>query len=205
MDISKHWIKEGTALSGTAVSLLPLEESHFSELEACANDARIWEFFRTDYSEASKMHGALERALELKRAGLQYPFAVRDNRTGNLIGSTRLMDLQPEHLVLEIGFTWYKPAFWQTVVNPECKLLLLTFSFETLMAARVTIQTDVRNVRSRKAIEKLGTQYEGKLRSNVLRENGTRRDSVYYSILAEEWNTVKDALLERVSALMSKG
>ena len=120
--------------------------------------------------------------------------------SGKLIGSTRLMDLQPENKALEIGFTWYVPAYWQTAVNPACKLLLLTYAFETLGAARVCLQTDEQNKRSGNAIQKLGAQFEGILRSNMLRDNGTRRSSVYYSILAEEWDGLKPVLRRRASA-----
>lgn len=201
--ITSQWIEDGTILDGTVVSLLPLERSHFAELIACAQDPRIWEFYRTDFSNPAKMEEALEKALTLKAAGNQFPFVVMHKETGRLIGSTRLMDLQPENQVLEIGFTWYVPVHWQTTVNPECKLLLLTFSFETLGAARVTLQTDEQNIRSRSAIQKLGAQYEGILRSNLLRDNGTRRSSVYYSILADEWSQVKASLKRRLSGCMA--
>jgi RimJ/RimL family protein N-acetyltransferase len=199
MIITPQWIAAGTTLLGNTISLEPLEVVHFDELIECARDPRIWQFYRSDYTQPAILRPALELALELRTAGNQYPFVVRHRASGRLIGSTRLMDLQPAQHVLEIGFTWYVPAYWQTSVNPECKRLLLSHAFEVLGTARVTLQTDELNTRSRKAIEKLGAKYEGVLRSNLLRDNGTRRSSAYYSILADEWSEVKAMLDRRLS------
>lgn len=192
-------IPEGTALHGRIISLQPLQEAHFEELIACARDPQIWEHYRHDFTNPRIMRDALEQALKLRAAGNQYPFAVYHHGQKKLIGSTRLMDIQPAHRTLEIGFTWYERAFWASAVNPECKLLLLSYCFGSLQAARVALQADEHNIRSRQAIQKIGGVYEGTLRSNMLRDNGTRRSSAYYSILAEEWPDVKP----RIEALLA--
>jgi RimJ/RimL family protein N-acetyltransferase len=110
------------------------------------------------------------------------------------------MDIQQQHKKLEIGSTWLHPTYWATVVNLECKLLLLTHCFEVLEASRVQLKTDENNIRSRKAIEKIGGQFEGILRSDMLRDNNTKRNSAYYSIIAEEWPVIKIKLTDLYNA-----
>jgi RimJ/RimL family protein N-acetyltransferase len=109
------------------------------------------------------------------------------------------MDIQHKHKKLEIGTTWLHPDHWGTVINFECKLLLLTYAFETLRALRVQFKTDENNIRSRKAIEKVGGRFEGILRNDMLRDNGTRRNSAYFSIIEEEWSGVKKMLESAVA------
>ena len=106
------------------------------------------------------------------------------------------MDIQPKHKKLEIGTTWLHPDYWGTAVNLECKLLLLTYCFESLATVRVHLKTDEKNLRSRKAIEEIGGQFEGILRNDMLRDNNTRRNSAYYSITDVEWPDKKIKLTE---------
>ena len=97
------------------------------------------------------------------------------------------MNIEPVHKKLEIGWTWLHPEYWASEINLECKLLLMTFCFEEWNAVRVQLKTDENNIRSRKAIEKIGGQFEGVLRNDMIRDNGTNRNSVYFSILDTEW------------------
>ena len=99
----------------------------------------------------------------------------------------------------EIGWTWYSPSVWGTVLNPECKLLLLAHAFEDWGAVRVQLKTDNNNLRSQRAILKLGAKYEGRLRHHRFRADGTLRDTMMYSILREEWAGVKVSLLARIA------
>lgn len=137
---------------------------------------------------------ALVAALALRDEGEQYPFTIFYKPEQKIIGSTRLTELQPSHLRLEIGWTWMHPDYWHTGINLECKLLLLTFCFEHMHTHRVQFRTDVRNIRSQKAIEKIGGVREGIFRNDMIRDDGSRRDSVYYSIIEEEWATAKTNL-----------
>ena len=125
-------------------------------------------------------------------AALTVGVVTDDQIAGN--GSTRLLYLQPRHRKLEIGWTWLHPAYWAGPVNPECKLLLLTFCFETLGTSRVQLKTDANNIRSRKAIEKIGGAFEGILRNDMLRADGSKRHSAYYGLIEEEWPGRKAAL-----------
>ena len=126
--------------------------------------------------------------------GEQYPFTVIDRKTNKIIGSTLFHNIFPEHRKLEIGWTWYDPAYWRTGYNRECKLLLLTYCFETLKTVRVQLQTDENNMRSRTAILGIGATFEGIMRKERIRANGAFRNTVMYSIIDDEWAMVKEKL-----------
>jgi RimJ/RimL family protein N-acetyltransferase len=192
------WLPHPISLAGTLVELRPLGENDFAELEVMASDSRIWEFYSFDGSRPGKMTKVLQAALAEKEKGNQYPFAIFHKKDQRVIGSTRFMDIHPEHRKLEIGGTWLHPEYWKTSVNPECKLLLLTYAFETLKAVRVQLKTAEENIRSQKAIEKIGGVREGLLRNDMIRENNTNRNSVYFSIIESEWNAAKINLQELV-------
>ena len=186
-----NWIKDGTTLKGEVALLLPLEEKHFSELNEVAKEKRIWEFHPIDMSTDEKRLIAFSKALEEREKGSQFPFVIFHQEDKRIIGSTRLMDIHSIHRKLEIGWTWLHPDYWATAVNLACKLLLLSFAFEELKALRVQLKTDENNIRSRKAIAKIGGQFEGILRNDMLRDNGTSRNSVYFSLLDTEWQGAK--------------
>lgn len=186
-------------LEGNRVLLVPLEKTHFDKLIALAKDKRIWEHYAIDGSDSDKLNGALTAALKERESGNQFPFVIIEKRSNSIIGSTRFLDIQPLHKKLEIGWTWLHPDHWKTNVNTECKLLLLTYCFEQLKFRRVQFKTDELNIRSRKAIEKIGAKYEGILRNDMVRENGTNRNSAYYSIIESEWNQVKEKLLNHLT------
>lgn len=190
-----NWIKYPVTLKGQIVTLFSMTKKHFEPLAQLAADKRIWEFYAYDASSREKFRKIFDAALAARKKGIQFPFVIYHNRERKIIGSTRFLDIQPEHRKLEIGATWLHPDYWATDVNPECKLLLLTCCFETLRAVRVQLKTDENNLRSRKAIEKIGGQFEGILRHDMLRENGSKRNSAYYSITDEEWRAKKISLL----------
>lgn len=190
------WIANSTTLIGQTVDLIPLEQVHYEQLEALARHKKIWEFYPYDGSDPIKFLEIFNTALVEKEKGNQFPFVIFNKQENKLIGSTRFLDIQPKHKKLEIGSTWLHPEFWGTAVNFECKLLLLTHCFESLEAIRVQLKTDENNLRSRRAIEKIGGQFEGILRNDMLRDNNTKRNSAYYSITDEEWPDTKIKLIE---------
>ncbi len=126
-------------------------------------------------------------------------WATVERASGSAVGSTRFGDIAPEHDRVEIGWTWISPLPAPTAVNTEAKLLQLTYAFETLGAGRVALKTDGRNERSQRAIERLGAVREGTLRRHMRLPDGYVRDTVYYSILADEWPAVKARLTERLA------
>ncbi|WP_374462587.1 GNAT family N-acetyltransferase [Chryseobacterium sp.] len=189
--MKEKWIPYPTILEGTAIELVPLEKEHFEELYIAAADKELWELLPADYSDRTVFHKTYEFALSERETGNQYPFVIRHKETQKLIGSTRFFEIYPADKKLEIGWTWITKEFWGTSINPECKLLLLTFCFEILKTNRVQLRTKDNNFRSRKAIEKIGGVFEGILRKDKVSSDGTTRNAAYYSIIDDEWNDAK--------------
>ena len=190
------WITYPTILSGQTVNLIPMETTHFPVLEQLAKDKRIWQYYPFDGTESARFLSVLNTALAERTAETRFPFVIFHRTQNTIIGSTSLLDLQPKHFKLEIGSTWLHPDYWATPVNLECKLMLLTHCFEKLNTLRVQLKTDENNMRSRKAIEKIGGRFEGIFRNDMLRDNNTRRNSAYYSIIQEEWPEKKIRLTQ---------
>ena len=200
-----NWINHPLVLEGERVKLVPLHQDHFPELVAIAKRREIWEHLPIAGQEEKELVQTLGTAL-LKRAyGEQYPFTAIDKRTGNVFGSTRLFEIFPEHKKLEIGWTWYHPDYWGTGHNLECKLLLLTYCFETLRTNRVQLKTRDVNLRSQAAIRKIGAVQEGILRKDRVMPDGTVRDTVVFSILNDEWSRVKQHLQTIISTTYQAG
>ena len=191
-------------LSGRIIELIPLERTHFDDLLALSKDIRIWQHYAMEGHDTFKMTQSLETALLEREKGTQYAFVIIQKEDNKIIGSTRLLDIQKEHQKLEIGWTWMHPDYWAKNINTECKFLLLEYCFENLGCTRVQLRTDENNIRSRKAIEKTGAQFEGIIRNDMIRNNGTKRNSAYYSIIDSDWLRVKQRLLFLL-ALPEKG
>lgn len=196
--MSSIWIKHPVTLSGVKVSLVPLDRSHFDALVAVAADSAIWEFMAIDGTNESWLRQEMSSFLLRRATGEQYPFAVIDNFSGNIIGATMFHNIFPAHRKLEIGWTWYHSSYWRTGINRECKLLLLDYCFDVLKTVRVQFMADVNNVRSCTAIAGIGATYEGLLRNERIRVNGTLRSSAIFSILDAEWNDVRAALVAKI-------
>lgn len=190
-------------LTGSSIRLEPMRSEHAGALLEAGRSTEVWEWMPARPTSVQSMERWLARAVEAEAQGREYPFIVRQRSDGRIIGSTRYLDVQEEDRTAEIGWTWYAPAAWGTVVNPEAKYLLLRHAFEDWRAIRVALKTDIRNLRSQAAIKKLGAVYEGTLRNQRIRPDGTLRDTVLFSIVDREWPAVKAALEARLS--MSAG
>ncbi len=140
----------------------------------------------------------MDDALSRAAAGLELPFATTLAATGAVVGSTRFMALRPEHASLEIGWTWLTPDVWGTGVNTEAKLLQLEHAFDVLRCRRVEFKTEAQNERSRAALAALPAQFEGIHRKHMLVRGRESRDSAWYSIVDDEWPTVRESLRERL-------
>lgn len=136
--------------------------------------------------------------LKAEERGEEYVFAVTLKREKEVVGSTAYFGIVSKHRSAEIGYTWYSPDVWGTAVNPECKFLLLKHAFEDWGAVRMQLRTDANNAHSQRAIVKLGANFEGKLRNQGIRPDGSIRDSMLYSIIPSEWPTVKKGLEARI-------
>jgi RimJ/RimL family protein N-acetyltransferase len=185
----------GRPLAGRDIRLEPLDVSHIPGLTDAASDPAIWR--HTSFGKTPEAY--FSAALDAEARGEQVPFAVRRIRDRRLVGMSRLFEIDEDHKRCEIGYTWYIPEEWGTRTNPESKLLLLTHCFESWGARRVQFKTDHENLRSQAAIAKLGAVKEGVLRAHIIRPNGSRRDSVIYSITHDEWPKVKAGLRKRLS------
>ena len=182
-------------LTGSVVRLEPLSEQHVPDLTVAAHDERIWRYMLYAYPEdEEKMLAWVRDILTRQAAGADLAFAVIHLASGRAIGATRYLEIRPPHRSLEVGGTWYATKFQRTAVNSECKYLLLKHAFETLGCIRVQFKADARNLRSLRAIERLGAAREGVLRNHYILADGGFRDSVYYSILDREWPGVKARL-----------
>lgn len=191
-------------LRGKHVVLEPLELAHALELLEAARDDSNWAYMPCAAPrDLAQMEALIRSALEAARARAQLPFAIRRldrGPRGELCGSTRYLDLRPEHRGLEIGWTWIARDAQRTAVNTECKLLLLAHAFEDLGAERVQLKTDARNANSQRAIERLGAVREGVLRKHMFVRERYLRDTVMYSITRSEWPAVRERLRQRLAA-----
>lgn len=189
-------------LAGKLIRLEPMSEAHISELAEVGVDERIWQLMLYGVKHNQEELGEWVREiLRRQERGTDLPYTVFLQQSGKAIGCTRYMDIRPEHRSLEIGGTWYGVEYQGSGVNPEAKYLLLRHAFETLGCIRVQLKTDLRNVRSQRAIERIGAIKEGVLRDHLILPDGYIRSSVIYSILAAEWPKVKANLEERLFSL----
>jgi N-acetyltransferase len=190
------WEDAAARLEGEVVTLEPLERSHEDGLFAAASDPAVWRWMSVvQPATREAFHTWFEDALALPHS---VPFATLDARDGSPIGSTRYLELRPEHGVLEIGWTWLAPSAWRSGANAEAKLLQLEHAFERLGARRVEFKTDAQNERSRAALAALPAEFEGVFRKHMLVRGGENRDSAWYAIVDDDWPEVRGNLLRRL-------
>ena len=197
---SRRWV-EPVLLAGSVVRLEPLTLDHLPALANVGLEADIWRWMPRQINSTADMRVYVEAALQACVAGTEMPFATIEHASGLVVGSTRYMAIEPRHRRLEIGNTWLAPAWQRTAVNTEAKLLMLTHAFNVLGALRVEFKTDALNERSRAALAGIGASEEGTLRRHMLTESGRRRDSVYFSVIEEEWPKVRMHLQQRLARL----
>ncbi len=195
------------ALQGALVRLEPLEPRHFRDVfEAALSDPAIWTHipYRVrDRADVERLFAIAER-MHAAESGIAFATCVGADR--RLVGSTSIRLVDPETPSVEIGSTWLMPQWQRTRVNTEAKFLQLSLCFESLGVQRVELKTDARNLKSQAAIGRIGATQEGVFRRHMRRQDGTLRDSVYFSIIADEWPVVKAGLEARLApALRSDG
>lgn len=196
---TEPWITP-TVLEGRRVRLEPLGRIHLAGLAEVAFDPRIWQWTIARPTDEAALEAWLQAALDNAAAGIEVPFATIDVASGRPIGSTRYLNIVPEHRRFEIGWTWLATMAQRTGANREAKLLQLTHAFEQLGANRVEFKTDSRNEKSRTALLGIGATFEGIFRNHMVMPDGPLRHSAYYSVIREEWPDVKArlvALLDR--------
>ena len=182
-------------LSGRGIQLVPLTLAHEAGLRAAAADGQLWQLRITSVPEPEQTRAYIEAALSGRDTDARFAFAVLDQASGIVLGSSSYHDILPAVKRLEIGYTWYAARCQRTHVNTTCKLLMLTHAFETLGCHVVGWRTDNFNHASQRAIERLGARKDGVIRGHALRRDGTIRDTVMYSLRSGEWPEVKAQLL----------
>ena len=185
-------------LEGEHVRLEPLTMAHHVALWEIAKDHELWRWTATDIRTPDDLARYMETALAEQAAGRSLPFATIAKAPGHPVGSTRFGNIEPLNRRAEIGWTWLGSAWQRTAVNSEAKLLMLTHAFETWGCIRVELKTDALNQASRAAIARLGAKEEGTMRRHIVTQTGRVRDTVYYSILDEEWPSIKARLEARL-------
>ena len=183
-------ITEPVSLTGAHVRLVPLEAAHHDGLVDAVQDGELWKLWYTAVPTPEGMAAEIQRRLGLHAAGSMLPFTVLD-ATGRPAGMTTYMNIDNAHQRVEIGSTWYAARVQRSPLNTEAKRLLLAHAFEQLQCIAVEFRTHRFNHQSRRAIERLGAQLDGILRNHQRAGNGTLRDTVVYSITADEWPTVR--------------
>ncbi|MDP3230925.1 MAG: GNAT family protein [Acidovorax sp.] len=186
---------EPITLTDRGVRLEPLALSHEAGLAAAAADGQLWTLRVTSVPEPQDTRSYIEAALKMRDDGNRFAFAVVDDATSEVLGSTSYHDILPAVKRVEIGYTWYRKSVQRTHVNTTAKLLMMGHAFDTLGCHVVGWRTDNFNFASQQAIERLGAKKDGVIRGHALRRDGTIRDTVMYSMRAGEWPEAKAQLL----------
>ena len=186
-------------LRGKLVTLEPLCHDHHDGLVESARDGELWNLWYTFVPTPLTMRADIDRRLALQTAGSMVPFVIIANATRRVVGATGYMNIDAENKRLEIGHTWYAASAQRSGINTETKRLLLAHAFEELDCIAVEFRTHFFNRASRAAIERLGAKLDGILRSHQVLADGSRRDTVVYSILDIEWPAVRNNLSFRLS------
>jgi N-acetyltransferase len=187
-------------LEDEKVLLRPLQQPDLEYLLPFAvNEPETWVYSLISPAGRHGMKKYIDDTIQQRSAKKEYPFIVFDKTTNGYAGSTRFYDIQLNNLTTQLGYTWYGKNFRRTGLNRRCKLLMLTYAFETWGMQRVEFRADARNVHSINAMKAIGCTVEGILRSNSIIDSGGRRDSIVLSILKEEWfKRVKENLRKKI-------
>ncbi|MFT6733591.1 MAG: RimJ/RimL family protein N-acetyltransferase [Polaribacter sp.] len=196
------WLEE-TTLEGNNVKLVPLDKSYRDKLVKAASDGMLWNLWYTGVPSEKSIDQYIKKAIEDKEAGVALPFVVVGKSSNQVIGSTRFCNGVSNHRRVEIGYTWYAKSFQRSSINTECKLLLLSHAFETLNSVAVEFRTHWHNHQSRNAIARLGAKQDGVMRNHMIDGDGNLRDTVVFSIVKDEWKTVKQSLIYKSRLYLS--
>ena len=185
-------------LRSNGLRLEPLALAHEDGLAAAAADGQLWRLRVTSVPEPQETRAYIETALQMREQGSRFAFAVIDEATGRVLGSTSFHDIIAAVRRVEIGYTWYARSVQRSHVNTTCKLLMLGHAFDQLGCHVVGWRTDHFNFASQRAIERLGAKKDGVIRGHALRRDGTIRDTVMYSLRAGEWPESRAHLLSKL-------
>ena len=193
------WI-ENKEIRGKFVTLEPINLTHLSELIDAVKDGESWKLWFANVPRPEQMKDYIQAAIQGAKNG-NIAYAVRNNHTNKIVGTTRYYKVDEANRRVMIGYTWYANSVRRTPVNTECKLLLLREIFESYDAIAVEFRTHSENTASRNAIERLGAKFDGVLRNHQILKDGSIRDTAVYSIVADEWDGVKENLHHKLKRI----
>ena len=191
-----NFFTEDIMLENNRAKLTALQAGDIYELEKVAYEPSLWKLGISNIKEQKDLEEYIDIALQEKAAKTSYPFLIFDKQTNSVAGSTRYGNIFFVNKRLEIGWTWIHPIQQGTGLNKACKFLLLQFAFEELKFNRVELKTDVLNQQSQKAMRKIGAKEEGIFRSHSITSTGRIRDSIFFSIIKEEWPEIKTSIFK---------
>jgi len=186
-------------LENDFVALYPLQKEDSKKLESIALEEKLTQYSPSFIKSKNELEGFINRALNTKENLTAIPFIIFDKKKDVYVGSTRFGNINTKNKTLYIGWTWISKATQGTGINTQIKFLMLQYTFETLQFEKVEFRIDERNIRSRKAVEKIGGTLEGILRKDTLMQDGFRRNSCCYGILKEEWPKIKETIFKDFS------
>ena len=190
---------EPVVLEGEFVRLEPMRVDHLPALTKVGLEPSLWKWTIADIKTDADMERYVRAALADQMLGKALPFVTINQKSGQIVGSTRFGNIDTVNRRAEIGWTWINPEWQRTAINTEAKLLMLTHAFEEWKCIRVELKTDANNEKSRNAITRIGATEEGTLRNHMICESGRFRDSVYFSIIESEWESVKADLASKLA------
>ncbi|WP_138754514.1 GNAT family N-acetyltransferase [Paenibacillus sinopodophylli] len=193
-----HFFNRDIVLENAHVKLVPFSESYEDELRNIIFDHEITKYTGNHFVDQDDLKRYMSSTIASRMDNSSYPFIVIDKASGQVAGSSRFGNIVFHSKRLEIGWTWYGAAFRGTIVNQATKFELLTYAFEQMEFNRVQFSVDAENMRSQKAVLKLGATQEGVFRCNYMDANGQCRDDVYFSILKSEWPKLKRTVFHTV-------
>jgi len=196
MITTENFFEQQIVLEDELVRIEPLEEKHFELLLPTAMQPSLWLFTLAKIDSPESFRKYFDTALVEERAKRSYPFAYFDKQKQQYVGSTRFGNIEFAHKKVEIGWTWIHPSLQGTGFNKHCKFLLLRFGFETLGLNRIELKTSLLNLKSQKAMRKIGATQEGIFRKNFVNDDGTLRDTVYFSFISDEWPEIKQNIFK---------
>ena len=192
MITTENFFEQEIVLEDELVRIEPLQEKHFELLMPTAMEGSLWLFTVAKIDSREAFRKYFDTAMEEKQNRKSYPFAYYHKLQQRYVGSTRFGNIEFAHKKTEIGWTWIHPSLQGTGFNKHCKFLLLSFGFETLGLNRVELKTSHLNLKSQKAMLKIGATKEGVFRKNIINDDGTLRNTVYFSFINDEWPAIKE-------------
>lgn len=189
---------EPTTLEGRYIVLRPPSIDDRDGLSIAAIDGEIWNNRFSQFPNLNEIEKYIQEMLDLSSKGSILPFVTIHKASNTIVGTTRYLNIDYENHRLEIGHTWIAKSWRKTYVNTEAKFLMLQYAFEKLSCIAVEIRTDVLNIVSRQAIQRLGAKQDGILRHHKIMRDGRIRDTVCYSIIKPEWKQVKENLMKKL-------